>query len=113
MSTLYQDYRPNNFSEILGQNHIKITLQNEVLSNNLSHAYLFCGPRAVGKTTTARVLAKAVNCLSRKEKEFEPCGKCANCLSIKKGNNLDVLEIDAPPILELIMLEKILSLFLV
>ncbi len=95
MSTLYRDYRPNNFSEILGQNHIKITLQNEILANHLGHAYLFCGPRAVGKTTTARILAKAINCLNRKESSFEPCDKCDNCLSIKKGNNLDVLEIDA------------------
>lgn len=95
MSTIYQDYRPNNFSEVLGQNHIKITLQNEIMTNNLSHAYLFCGPRAIGKTTTARILAKAVNCTKRKDGEFEPCNKCDNCLSIKKGNNFDVLEIDA------------------
>ena len=95
MSTLYRDYRPNNFSEVLGQNHIKITLQNEILANHLGHAYLFCGPRAVGKTTTARILAKAINCSNRKEDSFEPCDKCDNCLSIKKGNNLDVLEIDA------------------
>ncbi len=95
MSNLYRDYRPNNFSEVLGQNHIKITLQNEILANQLGHAYLFCGPRAVGKTTTARILAKTINCLNRKEGDFEPCDKCENCLSIKKGNNLDVLEIDA------------------
>lgn len=95
MSSIYRDYRPGNFSEILGQNHIKLTLQNEILANKLGHSYLFCGPRAVGKTTTARILAKAINCTSRKEKEFEPCGKCNNCLSIKQGSNMDVLEIDA------------------
>lgn len=95
MSSIYQNYRPNNFSEILGQNHIKITLQNEIMTNNVSHAYLFCGPRAVGKTTTARILSKAVNCSNRKGGEFEPCDKCDNCVSIKKGNNFDVLEIDA------------------
>jgi len=95
MSTLYRDYRPNNFFEVLGQNHIKLTLQNEILAKHLGHAYLFCGPRAVGKTTTARILAKAINCLNRKDDSFEPCNECDNCLSIKKGNNLDVLEIDA------------------
>ena len=95
MSTLYRDYRPQNFSEVLGQNHIKITLQNELSANKLAQAFLFCGPRAVGKTTLARVLAKTVNCLNRKDGEFEPCNKCANCVSTTAGKNLDVVEIDA------------------
>lgn len=95
MSTLYRDYRPQNFSDVIGQNHIKITLQNEIVSGRLAHAYLFCGPRAVGKTTMARVLAKAVNCENRKEKGYEPCNKCASCISITNGQNLDVVEIDA------------------
>lgn len=95
MSTLYRDYRPQNFSEVLGQNHIKITLQNEILSAKLANAYLFCGPRAVGKTTLARIMAKALNCETRSGKNFEPCNKCASCLSIKNGSNLDVIEIDA------------------
>lgn len=95
MSTLYRDYRPQNFSEVLGQNHIKITLQNEISANKLAQAFLFCGPRAVGKTTLARVLAKTVNCENRKDGEFEPCNKCASCLSITQGKNLDVVEIDA------------------
>lgn len=95
MSTLYRDYRPQTFSEIFGQNHIKITLQNEIESNKVSQAYLFCGPRAVGKTTLARVLAKAVNCTTRKDGEHEPCNKCDNCKTIVAGNNLDVIEIDA------------------
>ena len=95
MSTLYRDYRPQNFSEILGQNHIKITLQNEISSGRLAHAYLFCGPRAVGKTTLARVLAKAVNCEKRKDGSYEPCNQCPNCLNITAGRNLDVVEIDA------------------
>ncbi len=95
MAVLYQKYRPQNFSEIFGQNHIKITLQNEIINNSISHAYMFCGPRAVGKTTLARVFSKAINCEKRKDKEFEPCNKCNACLSINNFNNLDVIEIDA------------------
>lgn len=95
MPTLYRDYRPQKFADILGQNHLKITLQNELASDKLGQAYLFCGPRAVGKTTMARVLAQAVNCEKRVAGESEPCGECSNCQSIKKGNSLDVMEIDA------------------
>ena len=95
MSTLYRDYRPKNFSEVLGQNHIKLALQNEIAANKLSHSYLFCGPRAVGKTTLARIVAKATNCRNKKEGEFEPCGKCESCVAITEGRNLDVVEIDA------------------
>jgi DNA polymerase-3 subunit gamma/tau len=95
MPTLYRQYRPQNFEEILGQNYIKTIIQNEILTNKIAHAYLFCGPRAVGKTTMARVLAKAVNCLQRKPNEFEPCNKCENCLNINTGRNLDIIEIDA------------------
>ena len=95
MPTLYRDYRPNNFSEVFGQNHIKITLQNEIANQKLAQAYLFCGPRAVGKTTLARILAKAVNCTGRKASDSEPCNKCASCLSISNGSNFDVVEIDA------------------
>jgi len=95
MATLYRQYRPQNFSEILGQNYIKTILQNEILTDKIAQAYLFCGPRAVGKTTMARVLAKAVNCLSRKADDYEPCDKCENCLNITAGNNLDIIEIDA------------------
>ena len=95
MSTLYREYRPDNFSQILGQNHIKVTLQNELASGKLAQAFLFCGPRAVGKTTMARVLAKAANCQARRDGDSEPCGCCASCESIKAGRNLDVVEIDA------------------
>lgn len=95
MSTLYRDYRPQNFSEVLGQNHIKITLQNEIAAGRPAHAYLFCGPRAVGKTTLARVMAKALNCEQRKDGEVEPCNKCASCVGITTGKNLDIIEIDA------------------
>ncbi len=95
MSTLYRDYRPKNFAEVLGQNHIKITLQNEISANQVAQAFLFCGPRAVGKTTLARILAKAVNCLERQDGSYEPCNKCASCLGITQSKNLDVVEIDA------------------
>jgi len=95
MSTLYRDYRPQNFAEVLGQNHIKITLQNEIVAGRPAHAYLFCGPRAVGKTTLARVMAKALNCEKRKDGEAEPCNKCLSCMGITAGKNLDIIEIDA------------------
>jgi len=95
MATLYRKYRPRNFEEVVGQNHIKITLAHEIETGKLAHAYLFCGPRAVGKTTLARVLAKAINCLNRKEGECEPCDKCSNCEEIKTGRGLDIIEMDA------------------
>lgn len=95
MSTLYRDYRPQTFEEVLGQSHIKISLQNEVGAGRPAHAYLFCGPRAVGKTTLARVLARAVNCERRAAGQSEPCNECPTCASIKAGRNLEVVEIDA------------------
>lgn len=95
MPTLYRKYRPQNFKEVVGQNHIKITLEQEIKSGKVAHAYLFCGPRAVGKTTLARVLAKAINCEKRKDTSAEPCDDCPTCLSITHGRSLDVMEIDA------------------
>jgi len=95
MATLYRKYRPQNFSEVVGQNYIKITLQNEIQSGNIAQAYLFCGPRAVGKTTMARVFSKSVNCLNKKKTEFEPCNKCAICQDINSNRDLDIMEIDA------------------
>jgi DNA polymerase-3 subunit gamma/tau len=95
MATLYRKYRPQQFSEVVGQNHIKITLEHEIASGKIAHAYLFCGPRAVGKTTVARILAKAINCLKRKESESEPCNKCEMCKEITAGRSLDIIEVDA------------------
>ncbi len=90
---LYRKYRPQTFSEVTGQDDIVKTLSNALATNRVAHAYLFCGPRGVGKTTTARVLARAVNCLDRKG--AEPCNKCANCLAISENRAMDIIEIDA------------------
>ncbi len=95
MATLYRKYRPQNFEEVVGQNHIKLTLEHEIESGKIAHAYLFCGPRAVGKTTLARVFAKALNCQNRKEGDFEPCNECEICREITGGRALDIIEIDA------------------
>jgi DNA polymerase-3 subunit gamma/tau len=95
MSVLYRKYRPQNFSEVIGQNHVKITLQHEIELGQIGHAYLFCGPRGLGKTTLARLFAKAVNCQKRKDGDSEPCNGCDSCKSIIIGNAIDIIEIDA------------------
>ena len=95
MSTLYRKYRPQNFVEVVGQNYIKLTLEQEIKSGKLAHAYLFCGPRAVGKTTLARVFAKAINCEPRKKEASDPCNNCRSCEEITAGRALDIIEIDA------------------
>lgn len=93
--TLYRKYRPQTWSDLTGQNHIKVTLQHEIENNKVAHAYLFTGPRGVGKTTTARLLAKALNCQDRKDGQSEPCNKCESCLELAGGSDLDILEVDA------------------
>ncbi|MEA3272314.1 MAG: DNA polymerase III subunit gamma/tau [Patescibacteria group bacterium] len=95
MSTLYRKYRPQIFAELVGQEHIKKVLQNEISSNKIAHAFLFSGPRGIGKTTIARILAKAVNCENRKEGKSEPCNECDSCKEIIESKSLDVIEMDA------------------
>ncbi|NLW24827.1 MAG: DNA polymerase III subunit gamma/tau [Clostridia bacterium] len=90
---LYRAFRPQTFSEIVGQDHVSKTLKNALKSNRVAHAYLFCGPRGTGKTSSAKILAKAVNCLE--PVDGEPCNMCPNCQAVNEGNFLDVLEIDA------------------
>lgn len=90
---LYRKHRPADFTEIEGQEHIMRVLQNAVKTSTFSHAYIFCGPRGIGKTSVARIMAKAVNCL--KPKDGNPCNKCSVCVSINKQTALDIIEIDA------------------
>jgi DNA polymerase-3 subunit gamma/tau len=85
-------WRPTVFEDVIGQSHITTTLRNAIASKRLSHAYLFSGPRGVGKTTTARILAKAINCLN--PKDFNPDNECEICKEITEGRNMDILEID-------------------
>jgi DNA polymerase-3 subunit gamma/tau len=93
--TLYRKYRPQIFKDLIGQKHIKTTLENEIRQNKIAHAYLFTGPRGIGKTTMARLLAKALNCQRRNKGEAEPCNKCFICQEINYGHFLDLIEIDA------------------
>ncbi len=89
---LARKFRPTNFSEVVGQEHISQTLKNAIADNKVAHAYIFSGPRGTGKTTMARIFAKALNC--REGLSSEPCGKCKNCQEISTNQSLDVLEID-------------------
>jgi len=90
---LYRKYRPQKFSEVVGQEHVIKTLTSALKSGKVAHAYLFAGPRGTGKTTVARLLAKAVNCLD--DSSYEPCNKCESCLDIMNGRAMDLIEIDA------------------
>jgi DNA polymerase-3 subunit gamma/tau len=85
-------YRPQTFNDLVGQAHVSRTLKNAIAQNRLAHAYLFVGPRGIGKTSTARILAKSLNCI--KGPTVTPCGECDNCREIAGGNSLDVIEID-------------------
>jgi len=91
--SLYRRYRPQRFGDVRGQDHVSVTLRNAVRDGRVTHAYLFSGPRGTGKTSTARILAKALNCAS--PVEGEPCGVCGSCTEIAEGRSLDVLELDA------------------
>jgi len=92
-TALYRKWRPQRFEDICGQEQITVTLKNELKNSRISHAYLFCGTRGTGKTTTAKLLAKAVNC--KAPLDFNPCNACESCISINEGNSIDVNEIDA------------------
>lgn len=88
-------YRPQTFDDVVGQEHITRTLKNAIQQNRVAHAYLFVGPRGTGKTSSARILAMALNCLSSDQPTISPCGRCDSCREIAGGNSLDVLEFDA------------------
>src|SRR5439155_14284543 len=92
-TVLARRYRPQKFKDIIGQEHVAQALTNAIQSNRIAHAYLFTGARGVGKTSTARILAKALNCV--KGPTPTPCDECGNCQSIATGDDIDVLEIDA------------------
>ena len=90
---LYRAWRPGTFSEMVGQEAVTQTLSRQVTSGRIAHAYLFCGTRGTGQPTAAKVLARAVNCLS--PVDGDPCGTCAACQALAAENNMDVIEIDA------------------
>ena len=95
MATLYQKYRPQTWETVEAQEHVKKTLMQELIENVPAHALLFTGPRGVGKTTTARLFARALNCKQREENTAEPCNECESCQEITRGQGMDVIEIDA------------------
>ena len=90
---LYRKFRPDTFDKIIGQDHIVKTLKNQIANNQVGHAYLFCGSRGTGKTSAAKVFAKAINCLT--PKDSSPCNECEVCRAISEPSNMDIIEIDA------------------
>ena len=90
---LYRKWRPKTFDDVVGQRHVTETIKNEVKNGTCGHAFLFCGSRGTGKTTTAKVLSRAINCLN--PENGEPCGHCEACRQLENENNLDIVEIDA------------------
>ncbi|MEG1527936.1 MAG: DNA polymerase III subunit gamma/tau, partial [Clostridia bacterium] len=90
---LYRKYRPTTFDQVIGQSHITTALKNQIINNNLSHAYIFNGTRGVGKTSIARIFARAINC--QNNTNGNPCLECSSCLDYEKGGNIDIIEIDA------------------
>ncbi|SHE76086.1 DNA polymerase III subunit gamma/tau [Clostridium fallax] len=92
-TALYREWRPKNFNDVVGQEHITTTLKNQIINDRIAHAYLFCGTRGTGKTSTAKVMAKALNCLDLKD--GEPCNECDMCKKINEGLAIDITELDA------------------
>ena len=92
-TSLYRRYRPNTFAKVLGQDHIIKTLVNQINTNNVGHAYIFTGTRGTGKTSVAKIFAKAVNCLH--PVNGSPCGTCEVCLGLALDDNFDIVELDA------------------
>ena len=92
-TALYREWRPKTFNDVVGQEHITTTLKNQILNHRIAHAYLFCGTRGTGKTSTAKVFAKALNCLNLQD--GEPCNECEMCRKINEGLAIDVTELDA------------------
>ncbi len=92
-TALYREWRPKTFNDVVGQEHITTTLKNEILNDRIAHAYLFCGTRGTGKTSTAKVMAKALNCFNLQD--GEPCNECEMCKKINEGLSMDVTELDA------------------